>query len=250
MEMSPNTVSSAPLPWSLWLLIFLTPVGRATGSAPASDASPPPNSTLLFDGGAPGHNLWNCSCSAPVQDCSEAQAGARCRCHAVLRSALPPAGLRAPGRLTVWVKEPWVLEELLNGSAVGHLRLAFCGLKPMDSRYVALLGLQTLRIHSAVPGAPYPDQEITVSPSAGLAAELRALPFDLSSSSSFHMTFLDVAALSGLSRLKAYTVVGPPTRTLSQHFPHLAPPSSATPDDPADPGDPAAEQNQLVTFVY
>lgn len=254
MEMSPNTVSSASLPWSLWLLFFLAPVTRTTNSAPTPEASLTVNTTLLFDGGAPGYNLRNCSCSAPIADCDEALANSLCRCHTVLRSALPPAGLREPGQVTVWVKELWILEELLNRSTVGHLRLSFCGVKPMDSQYLALLGLRTLRIHSAAPEALYPDQEIAVSPAAGLTAEIEALSFDFSSS--FHVTFLDVAVLNGLSALKAYTVVGPPAHSLYRDFPHLAVPlplpSSDAPEVPADPSEPAAEppENLLLTFIY
>ncbi|XP_068581322.1 exosomal polycystin-1-interacting protein-like [Cebidichthys violaceus] len=254
MEMSPNTVSSILLPWSLWLLFFLTQVTQTTNSAPLSDTSLSVNTTLLFNSGAPGYNLRNCSCSTPILECDEALANSLCRCHTVLRSALPPAGLREPGRLTVWVKELWALEELLNRSMVGHLLLSFCGIKPMDSQYLALLGLRTLRIHSAAPEAPYPDQEITISPAAGVAVELEALYFDLSSS--FHVTFLDVAVLNGLSVLKAYSVVGPPAQRLSQQFPHLALPLSlpysTTPEDPTDPSEQAAEplQNLLITFVY
>lgn len=246
MEMPANTVSSASLPWSLWLLFFLTPVAQTTSSA--SETSLPLNTTLLFDSGAPGYNLRNCSCSTPIQDCNEALANSLCRCHTVLRSALPPAGLREPGQLTVWVTELWVLEELLNRSMVGHLRLSFCGIKPVHSKYLAVLGVRTLRIHSAAPEAPYPKQEITVSPPAGVAAELDALPFDFSSS--FHMTLLDVAVLNGLSALKAYTVLGPPAHTLSQHFPHLALPLPLP--SFAEPSEPAAEplQNLLMTFVY
>ncbi|XP_038575693.1 uncharacterized protein C21orf62 homolog isoform X1 [Micropterus salmoides] len=254
MEMSLNTDSSASLPWSLWLLFFLTPITQTTSSAPTSETSLPFNTTLLFDSGTPGYNLRNCSCSKPVWDCNEALANSLCRCHTVLRSALPTAGLREPGRLTVWVKELWVLEELLNRSMVGHLRLSFCGIKPMDSQYLALQGLRTLRIHSAAPEATYPNQEITISPAAGIAVELEALSFDFSSS--FHVTFLDVAVLNGLSALKAYSVVGPPAHNLSQTFPHLAlplaTPYSAAPDDPIDPSEQAAEplQNLLITFVY
>lgn len=251
MEMSPNTVSSASLPWSLWLLFFLTPVAQTTSSASAPEPSLPVNTTLLFDSGAPGYNLRNCSCSAPVQDCNEALANSLCRCHTVLRSALSPARLQEPGQLTVWVRELWVLEELLNRSTIGHLRLSFCGIRPMDSQHLALLGLQTLRIHSAAPEAQYPNQEITISPAAG---ELEALSFDFSSSS--HVTFLDVTVLNGLSVLKAYSVVGPPAHTFSQHFPHLALPlalpSPAVPDDSTDPNEQAAEppRNLLITFVY
>lgn len=114
----------------------------------------------------------------------------------------------------------------------------------MDSKYVALQGVRTLSIHSTAPEAPYPKQEITISPTEGLTAELAALAFD--PSPSCHMTLLDVALLNGLSALKAYTVVGPPAQTVTQHFPHLAPPPSV------EPVEPAAEhlQNLLMTFVY
>ncbi|XP_054470946.1 uncharacterized protein C21orf62 homolog [Anoplopoma fimbria] len=254
MEMSPNTVSSILLPWSLWLLFFLTHVTQTANSAPLSETSLSVNTTLLFNSGAPGYNLRNCSCSTSIRECDEALANSLCRCHTVLRSALPSAGLREPGRLAVWVTELWVLEELLNRSMVGHLLLSFCGIKPMDSQYLALLGLRTLRIHSAAPEAPYPDQEITISPAAGLAVEVEDLYFDFSSS--FHVTFVDVAVLNGLSVLKAYSVVGRSAQTLSQQFPHLALPlslaPSTTPDDPMDPSEQAAEplRNLLITFIY
>ncbi|KAM8855019.1 exosomal polycystin-1-interacting protein-like [Spinachia spinachia] len=250
MEMSPNNVSSIVLPWSHWLLLFLTQVTLTTNSAPLSDTSLSLNTTLLFNSGAPGYNLRNCSCYSPIRECDEVLANSLCRCHTVLRSSLPPAGLREPGRLAVWVKELWVLEELLNRSMVDHLLLSFCGMKPMDSQYLVLLGLRTLRIHSAAPEASYPSQEIIISPASEVAVELEALYLDLSSS--FHVTFLDVAVLNGLSVLKAYSVVGPPAQTLSQQFPHLAVPfslpSSATPDDPTDPSE--HQQNLFFTFVY
>uniref|UniRef100_A0A3B5BDX6 Uncharacterized protein n=1 Tax=Stegastes partitus TaxID=144197 RepID=A0A3B5BDX6_9TELE len=205
--MSPNTFSSTLLPWSLCLLSLLTPSSHTASSVPAYKASLPINTTLLFDSGTPGYNLRNCSCSTPIRDCDEALANSLCRCHTVLRSSLSPAQLTEHGQLTVWVKELWVLEELLNSSMVGHLWLSFCGIKPLNSQFLALLGLQTLRIHSAAPEASYPNQEIIVTPPAGAAADLEAHSFDFSSS--FHMTFLDVAVLNGLSALKAYSVAGP-----------------------------------------
>uniref|UniRef100_A0A3Q3LMC6 Uncharacterized protein n=1 Tax=Mastacembelus armatus TaxID=205130 RepID=A0A3Q3LMC6_9TELE len=224
---------------SLWLLFFLT-----------SETSLSANTTLLFDSDVPGYNLRNCSCSTPVQDCDEALANSLCRCHTVLHSSLPPARLTEPGPLTVWVKELWVLEELLNRSKVVHLQLSFCGKKTMYSQYLALLSLQTLKIHTAAPEARYPNQEITVSPAAVFAGELDTFSsFDYSSS--LHVTILDIAVLNGLSALRAYSVVGPPAATLFQHFPHLAL-VSALPDDPTDPSEKAKEpvQNLFITFVY
>ncbi|XP_069388392.1 exosomal polycystin-1-interacting protein [Paralichthys olivaceus] len=248
MEMSPNKSSLSPLLlWLLWLLFFMTSIIQTTDSAPTSESSLLVNTTLLFDGGAPGYNLQNCSCSTPVQECNEALANSLCICHTVLRSALPLSGLRDPGRLTIWVKDFWVLEELLNRSRVGHLQLSFCGIKPMGRQYLALLGLQTLRIHSSAPEAPYPDQEITIFS----AVELEALSLDLSSF--FFVTILDVAVLNGLSNLKAYSVVGPHAYTFSQHFPQLAILlpllSSATPDDLSEQ-DSKPLQSLLITFVY
>ncbi|XP_074551674.1 exosomal polycystin-1-interacting protein-like [Halichoeres trimaculatus] len=237
MEMSPHTPSSAWLLWLLWWLSFLTP---------PSEASPPLNSTLLFDSGAPSFSLRNCSCSTPIRDCSEALANSVCRCHTVLRSALPPAGLREEGLLTVWVKEEWVLQEVLNRSTVAHLRLSFCGERPTHSQYLSLLGLQTLRVHS--PHAPYPTQDISITPPADFEA-----PSSSTSSSSIHVTFLDLSVLNGLSALKAYSVLGPPPHTFSQHFPHLhlppAPSLSGTPEAPVDHQDWTAE-SLLLTFIY
>ncbi|KAF3695195.1 putative protein C21orf62 B37 Precursor [Channa argus] len=251
--MSPNVVSALLL-WSLWLLFFLTPITRTTDSAPTSETSLRVNTTLLFDSSSPGYSLRNCSCSTPVRDCDEALANSLCRCHTVLRSALPHTGLREPGRLIVWLKELWVLEELLNVSTVGHLQLSFCGINPIDSQKLALLGLQTLGIHSAAEKVPFPNQEITISPAAGVEVEFNALSIDFSSL--IHMTILDTALLNGLSELKAYTVVGPSAVTLSKYFPHLGLhltlPSSVTPDDPVDSSEQAAEplQNLLITFIY
>lgn len=254
MEMSPKTFASVPLLRLLWVLFFLTPIIRTKDSAPTSETLPPFNTTLLFHSGAPCYNLRNCSCYAPVQDCDEALANSLCKCHTILRSALPHTGIREHGPLAVWIKELWVLGELLNGSMVGHLQLSFCGTKPVDSQYLALLGLQTLSIHSAAPDVPFPNQQIAISPAAGLEEEFKNLSFDFSSS--VHVTMLDTAVLNGLSTLKAYSVMGPPADTLSQHFPDLAfpvaLPSSVTPDDPLDPSKQAAEplQNLLITFVY
>ncbi|KAM3862178.1 exosomal polycystin-1-interacting protein-like [Diretmus argenteus] len=247
--MSLNRISSALLPWLLWLLFFPSPVTPTSSSAPMS-ATPPINTTLLFDSGAPGYSLRNCSCSTPVRDCDEALANMQCSCRTVLRSALPPAGLREPGGLTVWIRESWVLQELLNRSMVGHLRLSFCGINPLDSQYLVLLGLRTLRIHTAAPGAAYPNQEIAVHPAAGAAAEVEPLSFDSSSTSTsiLHMTFLDVAVLNGLSALKAYSVVGPPLPTLSQHFPHMPlrlPLPTESDHEAAEP-----RRSCVLTFVY
>ncbi|PWA26244.1 uncharacterized protein C21orf62-like isoform X2 [Gambusia affinis] len=227
MEMPPNAARSAWLPWSLWLMFALT-----------SDCQPmlfdpeAANATLLFDSGG---GLRTCSCPAPVPDCDAAQGVSRCRCSTVPRSELDRASL---GRtVAVWVRELWVLEELLNSSAVAHLRLSFCGAEPLQSRQLVLLGLRSLSVHSAAPGAPYPDQEVRVSPSVGAAPEP-------DSSASHHMSFVDVGVLNGLSALKAYSVIGPPLHTFSQFFPHLVFPLESK-ENASEPS-----QQTLVTFVY
>lgn len=267
MEMSLNRTSSALLPWLLWVLFLPSPVAPTIEPAPTSTASQPTNSTLLFDSGAPGNSLRNCSCSVRIRDCDEALANLLCSCRTVPRSALPPAGLREPGGLTVWLREPWVLQELLNRSMVSDLHLSFCGANVLDSQHLALFGLRTLRIHSATPGAPHPDQHITISPPGpGSVVEGGLLSSDTSdtgpissssssspsSSSTLHVTFLDVAVLNGLSTLKAYSVVGLPVATLSQRFPHLPLPSLAPHDGPTDPNEPAPEPQQdcVLTIIY
>ncbi|XP_017260319.1 uncharacterized protein C21orf62 homolog [Kryptolebias marmoratus] len=216
-------MSASLLPWLLCLLLPLPSDCQTMTSAPPYDTSL--TSTLLFDSGSPGSGLRNCSCPVPVRDCDEALANSRCRCRSVLRSSLQR--LRQLGRVTVWVKELWVLKELLNVSTVEHLHLSSCGPSRLQNQQLVLLGLQSLRVHSSAPGAPYPTQEMEVLPSAGPAAEL-------------HITLVDLGVLSGLSALKAYSVIGPPAHTLSQFFPHLVFPQSSS-DGP---------QKTLLTFVY
>lgn len=239
--MPPNTACSALLPWPLWLFFFLAVVTQTTSPAPTPEP-PTFNTTLLFTSGAPGFNLRNCSCSAPVHDCDEALANSLCRCRTVLRSSSPPAGLWESEQLTIWVKEVLFLEELLNRSVVHHLQLSFCGINPVDSKFLALPGVQTLRI--TAPEAPYSRQEITISPSAGLSAEMEAISSNFSST--FHLTVLDVALLNGRSAMKAYTVVGPASDALTRRFPHLP----HTPPPSGESSEPVAGQNLLVTFVY
>lgn len=239
--MSPNTEFSALLTWLPWLLVFLPP--HRSGSAPISGA-PEANGTLLFHTGAPGFSLRNCSCMAPVQDCDKDSANALCECHSVSRSALPPAGLRETAHLSVWIHEPWVLKELLNTSFISRLHLSFCGTEPVDSQYLVLIGLRFLRVHSAAPQALYPDQQISFSPAAGATAGL---------STDESITFLDVAVLNGRSALKAYSVLPPLTRTLSQTFPHLDfgfAEASDGPDGPQAPSGTSARPQRLLTIVY
>ncbi|KAM9343886.1 exosomal polycystin-1-interacting protein-like [Pholidichthys leucotaenia] len=226
MEMSPSS-ASAWLPWLLSLLLF----SLTTSSAPVYKAPPPLNSTLLFGGSTQSHGLRNCSCSAPILDCDTALANMQCRCHTVPRSSLPPARLKADGRINIWVTEEWLLTELLNGSTVTHLQVSLCGPVQLDGQFLSLLGLQTLRIRSGDPGAPYPDQEISVTP-----------PAELFPSSSHHVTLVEVSALTGRSALKSFSVLGP---KLSHHLPHLHVPLL----HPADRGE-EQEEEQLLTFIY
>ncbi|XP_056146025.1 uncharacterized protein C21orf62-like [Lampris incognitus] len=276
--MSLNRISSALFLSLMWLLFLPFPIAPVPDSSPtptsaaAAASSQTANTTLLFDSGLPGSSLRNCSCSTHVRDCDEALANLLCNCHTVPRSALPPAGLRESERLTVWFRDPWVLQELLNRSTVGHLHLSFCGENLLDTQYLALFGLRTLRIYSATPGAPHASQEITVSPVAGGMADempFSTYPLDLeplspssipsssiTSSSVLHVTFLDVALLNGLSALKAYSVVGPAVPTLPQQFPNLPLPFplplSAPPDGTTDTSDQTPEHQQrcVLTFIY
>lgn len=247
MEMSLNRTSLCCRPpvLSPWLLAVLWALLLPDPVTPATDPAAPTNGTLLFDGGGPGDGLRNCSCSAPVRDCDEALANLLCSCRSVPRSSLPSGGLRAQGALTVWVRQPWVLSELLDGSEVSDLRLSYCGPTPLTSRHLALFGLRTLRVHSATPGASHPDQDLTF---ASRAEWVLPTP---DPSSVLHVTILDVAVLNGLSALKAYSVAGPTVPTLSQHFPQLTlPQPPSVPQDPQDtlPSDP--QQDCLLTFIY
>ncbi|KAM6984993.1 exosomal polycystin-1-interacting protein-like [Aplochiton taeniatus] len=249
--------SSALLPWLLWALLLPSPIVLTTGFDPTAGPSLAANSPLLFDSSAPGNSLRNCSCPAPIRDCDEALANLLCSCRTVPRSSLPPAGLTEPGGLAVWVREPWVFQELLNGSTVAHLRLAFCGSKSLPSQYLALFGLKTLEVHSAAPGSPHPDQVLSLEATYGAAGGVGGgfLSSDtgtLSSSPSvLHVAFLDIGLLNGFSTLKAYSIVEP---SLWPHFSHLpvplhSDPPQAEPMDPSD-GPSKLRQGYLLTIIY
>ncbi|KAL0985541.1 hypothetical protein UPYG_G00158390 [Umbra pygmaea] len=237
MEMSPNRASSCSRPrgllswllWTAWVLLLPWTVSLTTGSG---------NRTLLFDSADNNNSLRNCSCSAHVQDCNKVLANLQCSCHTVPRSELTPGGLREQGGLTVWLTEPWVLTELLNGSVVADLSLSFCGAGPLaiPSQYLALFGLRMLKVYSAAQGARHPEQGLTIA--SGMAHS-----YVPSSPSVTHVSFLDLNVLNGLSSLKAYSVSAQPLVTLLQQFPHLPLPQmpSTSRDLP---------QHSLLTFIY
>ncbi|XP_076854510.1 exosomal polycystin-1-interacting protein-like [Brachyhypopomus gauderio] len=184
------------------------------GVAPHPDIQP--NHTLMFDSVVHSNSLRNCSCAVAVHSCDESLANLLCSCGTVPRSSLPPGGLRwndgpTAGKLTVWVREPWVLRELLNGSQVPELRLSLCASAPLDSpaQYLTLVGLRRLQVSSAK-GPQHSDQALSIS--AGVPGQDGGLS----------IAFLDVWSLSRILHLKAYSVVGPPPPALVQHFPNLA----------------------------
>lgn len=242
---SPWRRPPALLPWllgMLWALFLPCPATPMTDPAPA----PPSNSTLLFDNGPLG--LRNCSCSTDVQDCNVALANMQCNCRTVPRSALTPGGLREKGGLIVWMWEPWILQELLNGSEVSDLRLSFCGPSTLPTQSLAVFGLRRLRVHSDAQGVPHRDQALNIAYGAWDNIGVEGSLADPPSSSILRVSFLDVAVLNGASALKAYSVVGPTVPTFSQHFPYLTlpPPPSATNNPP--PSD--TQQICLLTFIY
>ncbi|XP_061082698.1 uncharacterized protein C21orf62-like [Conger conger] len=227
-----------------WLLLCALCVlhSWAQQGAPSSAGGGPPNSTLLFNSASHGaHNLRNCSCNTEVMACNDALANLVCSCRTVARSALPPAGLAVRGRLTVWVRDPWVLRELLNGSTVQDLQLAACDPAPLPAQPLALFGLRRLHLLSASQGVTHPEQSLNITAGPDRGRGVRPS----SSSSPFLVSFLDVALLNGLSPLKAYSVSSPPSSILAQHFPHLP---LAQPFPTQQPPEPL--QDCLLTFIY
>ncbi|XP_041699615.1 uncharacterized protein C21orf62-like [Coregonus clupeaformis] len=256
--MSLNRASSCRRPtallpwllWTLWVLLLPSTVASTTGPGNSTllfDSVTRGNSTLLFDSVTHGNSLRNCSCSAHIQDCDEALANLLCSCRTVSYSELTPGGLREQGSLTMWLREPWVLTELLSGSVVPDLRLSYCGPGSLaiPTQYLALFGLRRLRVHSAAQGAPHPEQVLTIASGTGDIERMGSLASTDPSSSALHVSFLDVAVLNGLSSLKAYSVSAPPMPTLSQYFPHLPLYPSTPLDQPPDP-----QQDCLFTFIY
>ncbi|XP_028851990.1 uncharacterized protein C21orf62-like isoform X2 [Denticeps clupeoides] len=200
------------------------------------------------------NSLRNCSCADAVSDCNEAMANLVCRCHTVERSALLPGGLRwnhiAEGgpSLSIWVREPWVVSSLLNGSEVPDLRLSLCAPIPLSasSHPLTLFGLRSLELRRFVQGQPFLDQAIYIGPDLDQQAAKTNF-----SSLGLRVTFLDVSALNGTSSLKAYSVSGPPAHTLAHHFPHLTLLLSAhTHTQHMDTITMNSQQPCLLTFIY
>uniref|UniRef100_A0A8C7LL94 Uncharacterized protein n=1 Tax=Oncorhynchus mykiss TaxID=8022 RepID=A0A8C7LL94_ONCMY len=245
----------ALLPWLLWTLwVLLLPTAVPTTVASTTG---PGNSTLLFNSAAHGNSLRKCSCSTHIQDCDEALANLLCSCRTMSHSELTPGGLREQGSLTMWLREPWVLTELLNGSVVPDLRLSYCGPGSLaiPTQYLALFGLRRLRVHSAAQGAPHPEQVLTIASGTEDIDGMGSLASTDPSSSILHVSFLDVALLNGLSSLKAYSVSAPPMPTLSQYFPHLPLYPSTALDQPLYPSTPLdqppdPQQDCIFTFIY
>ncbi|KAM9447888.1 exosomal polycystin-1-interacting protein-like isoform 2-T5 [Salvelinus alpinus] len=234
--------------WTLWVLLLPTTVASTTG---------PGNSTLLFNSAAHGNSLRKCSCSTHIQDCDEALANLLCSCRTMSHSELTPGGLREQGSLTMWLREPWVLTELLNGSVVPDLRLSYCGPGSLaiPTQYLALFGLRRLRVHIAAQGAPHPEQVLTIASGTEDIEGMGSLASTDPSSSILHVSFLDVALLNGLSSLKAYSVSAPPMPTLSKYFPYLPLYPSTALDQPLYPSTPLdqppdPQQDCLFTFIY
>ncbi|XP_060784591.1 uncharacterized protein C21orf62-like [Neoarius graeffei] len=164
------------------------------------------NITLVFDSSDRADRLCSCSCATAVRSCDEALANLMCSCGTVWRSALSPGTLEAE-TLTVWVWQPWVLRELLNGSRVPELQLSLCSpvsvLEP--SQYLTIVGLRKLQISNN--GVLQHKGE-------------RVLNIGLNTQDgNLRVAFLDLWSLN--NHLKAYSVIGPPLQMLLQHFPSL-----------------------------
>ncbi|XP_072541345.1 exosomal polycystin-1-interacting protein-like [Salminus brasiliensis] len=177
-----------------------------------------PNVTLVFDSTIHSDSLRNCSCAAVVRPCDETLANLLCNCVTVSRSSLTPGGLRQDNRrtdrtLTVWVREAWVLRELLNGSHVPDLHLSLCApvLDLGPAQYLTLVGLRRLQVYTTAKEALHRDQALNIVSSAGFEVQ----------DSGLSITLLDLGSLSGGLRLKAYSVVGPSLQVLRQHFLNL-----------------------------
>ncbi|KAL4608966.1 hypothetical protein GN956_G24294 [Arapaima gigas] len=215
----------------LWLLGTALPATvTVVVASPSAGSHPPPqtspNSTLLFDSTDNANSLRNCSCASEIQDCNNVLANLLCSCRTVLRSSLSPAGLSMQGGVTVWVHNTWLLRELLNGSVVLDLRLSACSSSLLTSSapppYLALFGLRRLRVYSSAPGATHPEQTLTIPNEPGREERGEGPESSgFSTPAPFHISFLDMSLLNGLSSLKAYSVSSPSAATIAQHFPHL-----------------------------
>lgn len=168
-----------------------------------------PSSTLIF---TRADTVRECSCPAAMRDCDYSLASLLCRCRAALPAAGEPASYS--GHLTVWFTDSSALGLLLNFTLVRDLKLSLCSASTLPTQYLAVCGLQRLRVHTEAK-RPAPEQSLLLqgAPGAGPTRHSGWQPCA-------DVSFLDMALFNRASSLRAYSVEN--VANIARHFPYFS----------------------------
>ncbi|KAM7133125.1 LOW QUALITY PROTEIN: exosomal polycystin-1-interacting protein [Molossus nigricans] len=165
---------------------------------------PGPGSTLIFTKeGA----VRKCGGPAAVRDCDYSLASLLCSCPAALPVGEPAS---YSGHLTVWFADSSALGLLLNFTLARDLKLSLRSASPLPTEYLAVRGLEGLRIHTE---ATRPDQSLLLHSAPG------ERPTAAGWQPCADVSFLDVALFHGVS-LRSYSVEN--VGSIAGHFPYFS----------------------------
>ncbi|KAM4795426.1 exosomal polycystin-1-interacting protein [Rhinophrynus dorsalis] len=188
------------------------------------------NSTLIF---VRDNNIRNCSCSTDIRNCDYSLANLMCNCKTVpFQRDRTASKIIYTGDLTVWFTDTTILGQLLNFTFVRDLKLSLCGLTPLPTVYLAILGLCRLRVHAA----HLNEQNLTIYNNDNVPVDNPCL-LPREETAQFHISYLDTSLFNGQS-LKSYSVEN--VASITENFPNLPYSNIIS----------AANQSFVVTFIY
>ncbi|ERE76710.1 uncharacterized protein C21orf62 homolog [Cricetulus griseus] len=162
------------------------------------------SSTLIF---TKGNTIRNCSCPVGVRDCDYSLASLMCSCKSVLPFAMEQTRY---DHLTIWFTDASTLGQLLEFTLVQDLKLSLCGSYTLPTKYLAICGLQRLRI-SAEAKRPFREQSLLVPSRRDSRSSYKGWQ------TCMFISFLDMALFNRDSSLKSYSIDN--VSSLTRDFP-------------------------------
>lgn len=158
------------------------------------------NSTLIF---TKENTIRNCSCSADIRDCDYSLANLMCSCKTVLPFAVERTSYS--GHLTIWFTDTTALGRLLNFTLVRDLKLSLCSSNTLPTEYLAICGLERLRINSEAKH-PFPEQSLLIHSGGDSDSKEKLVSLHKGWQTCMYISFLDMALFNRDSSLKSYSI--------------------------------------------
>ncbi|MBZ3889378.1 hypothetical protein SUZIE_202660 [Sciurus carolinensis] len=172
------------------------------------------NRTLIF---TKENTIRNCSCSADIRDCDYSLANLMCSCKTVLPFAVERTSYN--GHLTIWFTDTTALGRLLNFTLVRDLKLSLCSSNTLPTEYLAICGLERLRINSEAKH-PFPEQSLLIHSSGDIDSKEKLVSLHKGWQTCMYIAFLDMALFNRDSSLKSYSIED--IATIANDFPDFS----------------------------